>query len=78
MIFFIYARTVHFCIYTIKLCHDFAINYREIDCLTISNYYPVKLLAKIQIHRYIRYPDGQNIDIRTNVSNHYVLQKNYV
>jgi len=76
MIFFICARTVHLCIYTIKLCHDFAINYREIDCLTISDYYPVKLLAKI--HRYIRYPDGKNINIRTNASNHYVLQNDYV
>jgi len=42
MIFFIYVRTLHVCIFTIKLCHDFAINlsrkYREINCLAVSQW----------------------------------------
>ena len=71
MIFFIYARTMLVCIFIRKLCHDFASNSsrssRKINCLTISGYCPINRLAKIQINRFIRYPDRKNyIDITTN------------
>jgi len=42
----IYARTVHVCIFTIKLCHDFTIKSSR-KSREINGYYPVKLLAKI-------------------------------
>jgi len=32
----------------------------EINCLTISGYYPVNRLVKTQISGYIRYPDSTN------------------
>jgi len=28
--------------------------------ITIGNYYPVNLLAKMQIYGYVRYPDSKN------------------
>ena len=54
MIFFMFARTLHVSIFTMKLCHDFTINLlrksREINCLTISKYYPVSYNANIRIY----------------------------
>jgi len=62
MIFFIYTCTLHVHIFTIKLCHDFTINLshksHEINCLTISGYYLVNRLAKIQICEYVHYSDS--------------------
>jgi len=64
MIFFIFARTLHVCIFTTKLCHNFTINLsrksREINCLTISGYYPVNWLVKMQISGYIHHLDSKN------------------
>ena len=59
------AGLVRICIFTIKLCHEFALNLLrkscEINYLTISGYYPVNRLAKLQISGYIRYPDSKTI-----------------
>ena len=58
------AVPVHVCVFTIKLCHEFAFNlsrkFLEIICLTISGYYPANRLAKIQILGYICYPNSKN------------------
>ena len=61
MIISICARTVHVCVFAIKLCHEFnsSRKSREINCRTISGYYPVNRLVKIQIYGYMRYPDSK-------------------
>jgi len=47
------ASPVHVCISAIKLCHEFAFNLssisHQINYLTISSYYPVHRLLKLQI-----------------------------
>jgi len=64
MIFFMCARALHICIFTIKLYYDFAINLsrksREINCPTISGHYPVNRLVKMKISGHNRYPDSRN------------------
>jgi len=49
LIFLIYADTVHVCIITITLSHDFIIKSLlkpcEINCVTISGYYLDSLLG---------------------------------
>ena len=38
---FFHIRSYSVCIFSIKLCHDFSIKSRKINCLTISGYYPI-------------------------------------
>jgi len=56
MIFLEYARALHVCILTIKLCHDFTIDLSRkscaMNCLNIIGYYPVNWLGKMQISGY--------------------------
>jgi len=53
-----------------KLYHDCAINLsrksREINCLTVSGYYPVNRLVKLQINIRIYPLSVKIIDIRSN------------
>ena len=55
---------------TMKLYHDFAINLsrksREINCLTVSGYYPDNRLVKLQLNIWIYPLSVKIIDIRTN------------
>ena len=58
------AGPVYVCIFTVKLCHEFAFSLSRKSCdinhLTISGFYPVNLLTKMLISGYIRYPDSKN------------------
>jgi len=58
MIFLEYARALHVCILTIKLCHDFTIDLSRkscaMNCLNIIGYYPVNWLGKMQISGYYK------------------------
>ena len=77
MIFFMYARTLHVCIFTIKLRHDFTVNLShkssDITCLTISGHYPVNRWVNTKISDISVTLIVKSIDIRTNPSPHTFL-----
>jgi len=60
--FFTYAPAVHVCIFIVKLCHDLKSSRKSCgtNSLTVSGYYPVDRLPKIEIYEHISYPDGKS------------------